>query len=426
MMAAGKWKALSLIGMLLSVPFGAQSAEMVHEGMGNGGDLDQLIAIARQMNPDLAMAALESDAAAAKVGGADSLPDPKLQWQAMDIPRDASTYLPGRLPRTDKLFVEQDFPLWGKRDLKRLIAEANAKKAVLLKKVVENELVARVKIAYAQYHQIHQTMDLDNELLPRLATIAKLAGARYGQGVGKQQDATGAEIERIELTSELVRLDGERRKARARLNTLIGRGPNEPLAETPHMRPIPATIDLADVTDRALRLNPDLKAQDAEIDSADRTTDLAEKGWYPDVGVSLGAVKANGRLFDGYEAMVEVSIPIRGGLHDAEIGESKAMASAAKVKRQVKELEIENMLTDAYWSLETGRRMEKLMVDSSLPQARIGFESAAHAYELGKGEFIMVLTAEQQWRKTHVAHLQAQLEQQMGLADLERLMGDEL
>ncbi len=424
-MAISKWGALWLIGMLLFLPVDGRAAEMVHQGMTGSADLDHLIAIAREMSPDLAMAALESDAAAAKVAGADRLPDPKLQWQAMDIPRDSSTYLPSRLPRTDKLFIEQDFPLWGKRDLKREIAQANAKNAVLLRKVVDNELVARVKIAYAQYHQIHQTMDLDNELLPRLSAIAKLAAARYGQGVGTQQEATSAEIERTELLFELTRLDGERRKAKVRLNTLIGRGPNEPISETPYLRPIPPTIDLAEVTGRALSSNPDLKAQDAVIDSADRTTDLAEKSWYPDVGVSLGAVKANGR-FDGYEAMLEVNIPIRTGLRDAEIGESKAMASAAKVKRQGKQLEIENMLTDAYWSLETGRRMEKLMIESSLPQARIGFESAAHAYELGKGEFIMVLTAEQQWRKTHVAHLQAQLEQQTGLADLERLMGEDL
>ncbi|HXP96917.1 MAG TPA: TolC family protein [Telmatospirillum sp.] len=425
MMTVSKWKAVPLIAILLSAPFSARSAEMAHSGMIGSSDLDQLIATARQMSPELAVAALESEAAAAKVAGADSLPDPKLQWQAMDIPRDSSSGLPGRLPRTDKVYVQQDFPLWGKRDLKRQIAEANSAKAALLKKVVETELVARVKVAYAQYHQIHQTMDLDNELLPRLTTIAKLAGARYGLGVGKQQEATSAEIERTELASELVRLDGERRKAKARLNTLVGRSPNEPIAETPLLRPIPSVIDLAEVTDRAQRFNPDLKAQDAEISSTDRTTDLAEKSWYPDVGVSVGAVKANGR-FDGYEAMLEVNIPLRGGLRESEIGEAKAMAGAAKTKRRLKELAIENMLADSYWSLESARRVEKLIVDSSLPQARIGFESAAHAYELGKGEFIMVLSAEQQWRKTHVAHLQAQLEQQMGLADIERLMGDDL
>ncbi|MDR3435770.1 TolC family protein [Telmatospirillum sp.] len=434
-MTAGVTKPLLLGGLLLSLVLGGgggisqASAAGMDPGMDHGaigeGDLDHLIAIAKQMSPELAAAALESDAAAAKVAGADSLPDPKLQWQAMDIPRDGSNYLPGRLPKTDKFFLQQDFPLWGKRDLKREIAVANSQKAAALRVVAEAELIARVKAAYAQYHQIHQAIDLDQELLPRLSTIAKLAGARYGQGVGKQQEATGAEIERTELVSELVRLDAERRKAKVRLNSLVGRDGNAPIDETPHLRPIPADLELGDLTDRADRLNPELRAQNSEIEAADGSVTLAEKSWYPDLGVSVGAVKANGR-FDGYEAMLEVNIPIRGGLRDADIGEAKAMSGAVKSKRRAKELEIQSALSDAYWNLEAARKMEKLMLDSSLPQARVGFESAAHAYELGKGEFAMVLSAEQQWRKTHLAHLQAQLEQQMGLAEIEKLIGGDL
>jgi outer membrane protein TolC len=419
----GKLKSLSLIAVLLSLSSSAWAEGMAD--LTGDGDLDDLIAIARQMSPDLAVAALESDAAAAKIVGADSLPDPKLQWQAMDIPRDSSTYLPGRLPRTDKLFVQQDFPLWGKRDLKREIAVAQGRKAAELKKVVESELVARVKIAYAQYHQIHRAMDLDHELLPRLTAIAKLAGLRYGQGVGRQQEATSAEIEKTELVAELTRLDADRRKAKVRLNSLLGREANAPISEMPSMRTVPPNLDLADLTDRAQRFSPDLKAQAAEIDAAEHGSELAEKSWYPDIGVTVGVVKANGR-FDGYETMLEINIPIRGDLRDAEIGEAKAMASEAKSKLRAKSLEIETMLTDAYWNLVAAQRMEKLMVESSLPQAQIGFESAAHSYELGKGEFIMVLTTEQQWRKTHLTHLQLQLEQQMGLAEIEKLTGGEL
>lgn len=423
-MTVAGWKAAFAIGLMLALPSAGRAADMEHGGM-DGGDLDRLIADARRMSPELAVAALEADAAAAKVAGADSLPDPKLQWQAMDIPRGASNYLPARLPETDKVFLQQDFPLWGKRDLKREIALAGSRKAAALRQVAENELVARVKSAYAQYHQIHQAIDLDRELLPRVDAIAKLAAARYAQGVGGQQDATGAEVERTELSSELVRLNAERRKAKARLNGLVGRDLSAALSETPVLRPIPAQMDLADLTDRAQRLNPELTAQSAEIDQADHSVDLAEKSRYPDIGVSLGAVKSDGR-FSGYEAMLEVNIPIRGGLRDADIGEAKAMSGAARAKRQAKDLEIQSALADAYWTLEAARRSEKLMIDSSLPQARLGFESAVHAYELGKADFAAVLSAEQQWRKTHMAHLQVQLDQQMSLAELEKLLGGDL
>lgn len=425
-MTMRRLRALGRAGLLLlafAMPAGAE--EDGAAVMADGPDLDELIAIARRLNPDLAVAALESDAAAAKVAGADSLPDPKLIWQPMDIPRSDSTYLPSRLPRTDKLFVQQEFPLWGKRDLRREIALADSRKAVLLQQVAENEVVARVKAAYAEYHQIHQVMDLDRELLPRVAAVARQAAARYAQGVGGQQEATSAEIERTQLANELLTLDAERRKAKVRLNTLLGREPAAPISEMPHLRPVPLSIDLARLTDRALAANPELRADDHAIDSAEHGVALAEKGWYPDIAVTVGGVEAMGR-FDGYEAMLEVNIPLRGGLRDADIGQAKAMAGVARARRQAKQLEIGNALNDAWWSLEAARQLEKNFADSALPQARLGFESAARAYALGKGDFIMVLTAEQQWRKTHLDGLRAELEQQIRLAELEKLVGGEL
>lgn len=414
------------VAALLVVLPAAGWTDEIHDHPGaEAPDLDQLIVIARQMSPELAAAALESDAAAAKVAGADSLPDPKFQWQPMDLPRGADNYLPSQLPRTDKFFLQQEFPLWGKRDLKREIAEADAKRMAALRGVAENEVVARVKAAYAEYHEVHQAIDLDHELLPRLTTVARLAAARYAQGVGSQQETTSAEIERTQLATELVVLEGQRRALKVRLNTLIGRDPRSPIAETPHLRRIPGDLELSELTERALRLNPDLRAEDSAITSADKTADLAEKGLYPDIAVTFGGVKSYGR-FTGYEGMLEVTLPIRGDLHDAEIGAAKASAGAARSKREARGLAIQNDLSEAFWSLDAARQMEKLIVDSSLPQARLGFESAEHAYEVGRGEFIMVLTAEQQWRKTHLDHLKAQLEQQIRLAEIEKLVGGEL
>jgi outer membrane protein TolC len=388
-------------------------------------DLEQLIAQARTASPELAVAALESDAAAARVAGAGSLPDPKLQWQAMDIPRDATTDLPAQFARTDKIFLQQEFPLWGKRDLRRDIAMADAGKAAALKMVAENELVARIKAAYAEYHQVQQAGEVDRALLPRLSAIARVAAARYAQGVGNQQEATGAEIERAQLAGELASLEGLRRSLTARLNTLVGRSPSAAVVETPHARPIPDGLALETLTDRAARFNPDLKVEDWAIDAAERTADLADRGRYPDIAVSVGAVTSFGR-FSGYEGMLEVTLPIRGDLHDAEVGEAKAMSGAAQSRRQARELAIEGDLTQAYWALQAAIRMEKVIVDSAVPQARIGFESALHAYEVGKGDFTMVLSAEQQWRKAQMERLKAELEQQLRLAEIEKLVGGEL
>ncbi|HIJ61825.1 MAG TPA: TolC family protein [Rhodospirillaceae bacterium] len=413
---------LAIFTLLSALP--AQAMDHATGGTGVA-DLDELIAIARQMNPELAMAALEDDAVAARVAGADTLPDPTLVWQAMDIPRSDATGLPARLPRTDKLFVRQQVPLWGKRDLKREMAEADSRKAVILHRLVEIELIARLKTAYADYHQAHQAMDIDRDLLPRLDSIAKLARARYMQGVGRQQEATGAEIERTQLAAELAAVEVTRHKARIRINGLLGRAPETPVAETPRLRPVPADLDLAALTETALRRNPQLLAEDAGIQAAQAGQELAEKGWYPDLGVSLGVVKANGR-FDGYEAMLEVNIPLQGGLREAEIGQAKAESGKARTRRRLQELAIGNALAEAYWSLRAARNTERLISETALPQAQIGFDSAVRAYGVGKGEFIMVLSAEQQLRRSQIDLLKAQLDQQMQLAEIEKLAGGDL
>lgn len=407
------------VALLLALP----AAAMDH---GTGiADLDELIGMARQMNPELAIATLDSDAATARIAGSDSLPDPKLIWQAMDIPRGNATGLPARLPRTDKLFVQQDFPLWGKRDLRREMAEADGRKALQLRQVVENELIARLKQAYADYHQAHQAMDIDRALLPRLDAIARLARARYTQGAARQQEATGAEIERSQLAIELANVEVTRRKAKIRINGLLGRPAEAPLSETPGLRPVPAGLELDQLTETALRRNPQLQIEDAGIRSADAERRLAEKSWYPDLGASLGAVKANGR-FDGYEAMLEINIPIRGDLREAEIGQAKAQSAKARTRRQLSELTVANALAEAFWSLRAAGITERLIAETALPQAQIGFDSAARAYEVGKADFIMVLTAEQQLRKSQLDLLKAQLDQQMQLAELEKLAGGDL
>lgn len=432
----GHARMLTLLAAAVMVAVAAASPAMAADGHEHGrapaqgaigASVDDLIAEARRTNPDLAVAALDADAAAAKIDGAGSFADPKIQLRLEDIPPDEDTYQPTRGPKTGKLFIFQELPFWGKRDLRREIAEANSRKAVALRKAVENELVAKVKTTYARYHHVHLAGDLIHEILPRLETLSKLAAARYGQALGGQQDATAAEVERTMLATELVRLETDRRKVRIRMNALLDRDPEAPLVETPNPRPLPPpeALDPTRLAERALHSNPLFEVQDAEIEASDRTTDLAERRWFPDLGVGLGAVRKDSR-FGGWEAMLEMNVPIQGGLRSSEIGSARAQASAARSRRQAKAIEIESDLRTAVFEFEAARRMERLMVDSALPQARIGFESSAQAYELGRGQFIAVLAAEQQWREIHLDHLNLLLDQQMRLAEIEKMIGGEL
>jgi outer membrane protein TolC len=417
--------------LVLGFATAAPAQEHAHHGAAAvGASVDDLVAIAKAMNPDLQVVALEADAAAARVEGAGSFADPKVQIVYEDWPKNTGG---GDFPNnstsglTKRFRVFQEVPFWGKRDLRREIAEAGARKAAILKKQVENDLVAKVKAAYAEYHQAHLVIDAASDLKARLATLSKLAGARYAQALGRQQDVTRAEVERSALEAEIVRMQGERAKARARINRLLARPVDAPLVEAPAPRSLPPmeALELSALIARAQNNNPDILAQQAAIDGADKSVSLAERNWYPDVEIGVGAVRRQGNI-DSYEAMLTSSVPLQWGLRNSEIGESKAMAAAARLRREARANELGNEVADAWIALQNDREVETLLRESQLPQAEIGFQAAAKSYELGRSEFLDVLTSEQQLWRSNIELIKVRFDQQIRMAELEKLVGGEL
>ncbi len=394
-----------------------------------GTSVDELVAMARDLNPDLKVAALEATAAAAKVEGAGSLPDPKIQLEIENWPVNRPGYAPQAnwLGASRTLKLSQELPFWGKRDLRREIAEADARKAAVLRAQVENELVAKIKIAYAEYHAAHLTIDLARDLRARVDTLVRLARTRYAQGLGNQSEVTRAEIEKSRMDTEIARLAGQRRRAAVAINRLLARPLQAPLIEAPAPRPLPSTdaLDLAQLTERAQRANPEVLAQEAAIEGAGKAVALAEKSWYPDFEIGIGAMRKDSEL-DSYQAMVQMNIPLRGGLRRSEIGEAKGLAGAARTRLESLQNDIGDAIAEAWIALRTARDVEVIIRESQLPQAEIGFQSSAKGYELGRTDFVDVLMAEQQLWTANISLIGVLFDQQKQLAVIEKLIGEEL
>src|SRR5713101_3366919 len=104
-----------------------------------GATATELIALARQLSPELAAAALSAEAATARIISAGALADPTLRVDAdILVQRDVSI---NGASFTFRLM--QEFPLWGKRDLKRDIAGFEATAAKYRSRGVEFDLIAR-------------------------------------------------------------------------------------------------------------------------------------------------------------------------------------------------------------------------------------------------------------------------------------------
>jgi outer membrane protein TolC len=395
-----------------------------------GARVEELLDLARRQNPELAAMGFEAEAAAARVQPAGALPDPVGRFELRDITNkdtDASpNLLPSRVGST-KYTVAQTIPLWGKRDLKREVAEADAAQAQARRSGTWAELAAKVKTAFAQYYYVGRSLQLTEELLRLGGSLEQLAQARYSDGLVPQQDVVRAQVERTTLRSELLMLETEHHHAAARLNALLRRPPAAPLAQPQALRPLPppAKLDYVALEARLHAANPQLAAQDAQISAAEKNSELVTKNRYPDLTVGVSPIQSRNRVNE-WELMFEVNIPLRQESRRAQEREAAAMASAARARKDAALNQISAELAENLSALDSARRLEMLVADNLLPQADLAFKAALAGYETGKLDFATLLDAQRQIRKAKLDRLKAQVEAQFRLAEIERLLGEEL
>ncbi len=391
-----------------------------------GRTVDELLTLVRRVSPEIAVMALEAEAAVARVDAAGELPDPLFRTEFENIDRRSGSLLPSRLGLVTYT-IAQEFPLWGKRDLRREAARAEADGAQARRRSVESELAMRVKAAFTGYYQANTSIQITEELLGTIGAVVAAAQRRYAQGRGSQQDVIKAEIERGQLRADLVRLGAARNRAVAQLNALLNRPAGAPLATPRALRPLPPpeAISLAFLVERVKQSNPGLAGERAGIDGAERARRLVDRSWYPDVTVSLSAVDED-RRFAGYEAMIEFKLPLRWGLREAQAREASAKLGAAQARLDAASARAQGELEEAYWALDASRRVARILHETHIPQTQLALRTARAAYEVGRGDLLAVLEAERNVRQVLLEHLNVLAEQQIQLAEIEKIIGGDL
>lgn len=421
-MAYKKYLAMALLAVV-ALP----GTALAQEAAANppGSTVQELLDLAKRQNAELAAMQQEAEAAEARVQPASALPDPALRMELQDISRTNPSLLPGRVGAT-KYTLLQSFPLWGKRDLRREIAEADVSQAGGRRQLVEAELGARIKTAFAQYYQAIRTAALTGEILQLMRDLERVAQVRYANGLAPQQDAIKAQTEQTALRSELIALQTEQHHARTRLNTLLNRPAHAPLAEPRELRHLPAApMDVATLEIRLRQANPALATQQARIAAAETSQRLVEKNRYPDLTVGISPIQRGSGL-DSWEAMFEINIPLQRETRRSQEREAAAMASAARLRHDSLSSQIGGEFQESVAAFETAREQEKLIGNSLLPQAELTFQSALAGYRTGKVDFATLLDAQRQIKKAKLDQLKARVEQEIRRAEIERLLGEEL
>ncbi len=395
-----------------------------------GGRVESLLEFARNRHPEFAALRIEAESAATRIESAGALPDPVLRTELRDVTNEGLDASPNLLPPRiggARYTFSQSLPWSGKRDLRRGVAGAGADEAAARARAGWVDLATRIKLTYAQHHVHLLSIRYTKENLDLMRRVADIARTRYASGLGGQQDALRAQTEIVAMETDLAMLEGESAQASARMRALLGRPENVKLRPPEQLRVLPpvAKLALPALEERLRANNPQLAGEDARIAGAEKNRALVELNRYPDVTLGVSPTQTRNRVSQ-WELMFEINIPLQRDSRRAQEREAELLVEAARLRRTDTLNQALAALAESIAGLQVAQHLESLVSGGLLPQAELSLNAALAAYETGRAEFAMVLDAQRQLRRARTELVKARGDQQMRLAEIEKMVGEDL
>ena len=222
-------------------------------------------------------------------------------------------------------------------------------------------------------------------------------------------------------------LERDEASAKARINALIGRAANAPLATPKVLRRLPAAagLKLDALVARSRSSNPTVATALAEIAAAAGERSLVDKSWYPDVTISLGADDV-ANIGPRVTAGVGIKVPLQWGVREAEARAATAKKGAAQLRLDALLLKIESELQSALASLTRAQATEQLLKHGLSQQSEAAYQSALASYQQGRGDLTPVLDTARSRLQIRIEILRVETEAQTALAAIERQIGSDM
>jgi outer membrane protein TolC len=375
------------------VPALAQEAQ---ERPASTSVLSALVADLDARNSALEAARHEIDDRAARVSPAGALPDPTLSVGYMSgflrPPFFPSTATPEGFRQ---VAVAQALPYPGTRALRARAAASTVETAERSADALRARLVADLKQAYIDYVLAARTLEIVRRNKEALEQLRQVAEARFSVGQASQPDVLRAQLEISILLERLAGLERDRLIAAAEINRLAARPSSATIAAAdPVEAPAAAALSLELVRTGAAEQSPDVQRDDALVAERVEALALIRREQRPDFGVRFTTQKGPAGMPWMYGLDLMVNVPLFWGRKQAPlIAGASAALEAARSARADTVADAAARASQEHAALTTSRTLIDLYEDSVLPQARLTLESSLAAYEVGRVDFLTVITS---------------------------------
>lgn len=429
MITGGNMQKNILFAFLLVVSSITPTLARAQVSQERGLSLSEAIAEALSNNPEIQAAKNKVESARARSKQATYLEDPELNMEAWGVPLNHPVKYRSANPLI--IGVRQKLPFFGKLGLKGEMAVQDVRMAQEELRAKEQEVLAKVKTAYADYFMTTKSVEIYKEVLELIRHTSATAEGLYQVGRAPQQDVIKALLERTDLLNKLTWAERDLLISQAKLNTLLSRRPESAVGLPRELDVTSVPTQFAQLEKFAMEERPELRALESSVSKSETAIQLAERNRkYPDFMVGLQYwVAPDQSPRHMYAPMLTLTIPFSPwtkGKHDYEIEEALAERQVAKANLAA----MKNMalleVREASAKVAAALKSVSIYRDGLLPQTEQSFQAAVSAYQTGGVNFMTLLDAQRTIRDVRMGYYKALVDYEQSRADLERAVGKEI
>lgn len=385
--------------------------------------VDQAVAEAREANPEIRAAARRLALARMKASTARSLDDPMLTVRDWQTP----LVKPWDLNQAQLMFmVQQTFPNREKRDMRARLATDTADVAADDLESLRQEVAVDVRKTCADLKRNADAVSLHNRQEGLMKEALAGALAEYTTGKIPQSEVLRAQMAVTRLNEHMIELEQDRDSARAQLNALLGRRPDEDIEISGSYAAPAAVPSIEDLEQTAIDHRPELAALRKQITTAQDQGRLARMATRPDFTVGLGyMLSPSGSTYrNAYMAEFSMNLPRwNRDRHEGEAQQADAATAVTQAELETRSNTVFLEVRQAQIDLVSANKRVKLYRDTLLPEADDAFKSATAAYQHDRTAFANLIDSQNVLLDIQTALYTAEAAVDTAQARLERATG---
>ena len=368
--------------------------------------LSNYLAFALLNSPTVEAAFYDWSASVENITVTRSLPDPQLTLQAY-ITDTLTSLMPG---------LAWNFPGPGKLKARAGVAAAESQGKYFAFESAVLQAAFNLKRAYYQLGLLDEQLRIKREALALLEDQEHAVRAQNVTGTAALSESLRVQSELDRARTDLANLEDSRRSLAENFKAALG------LAQQQPDPPAPTNFEMSQEnpdTDELLRVaferNPQLKAMEADVRSAEDGIAVAYKERVPDFNAGLSA-DVYAPPF--YWPQAGMTLPIWRDKLAAEVAQAKANELAAKSKLKAGQIDLAvNFAEKSFAYRETSRNLT-LIEKELIPKARQSVEIIRAGYRTGTMDFSAMTDADRTVLDLQLEAVQARTDRELALAEL--------